>query len=59
MICEACGSENVMHDAWAVWNVGTQVWELGTVFDYAHCDACEREAHIDAVPIGRRRSRTK
>lgn len=59
MVCETCGSDNVMHDAWAVWNVAAQEWELGAVFDYAHCDKCEKETHINEVPIRRRKSPRK
>lgn len=51
MICERCGSDNVMHDAWAVWNVAAQEWELGAVFDYMHCDRCEGETTIVAAPL--------
>ncbi len=51
MICEECGSENVMHDAWAVWDVDAQEWSLGAVFDYMHCDTCEGETHIVEVPL--------
>ena len=49
MICETCGSNNVMHDAWAVWDVEAQRWELGATFDYAHCETCESETHIVEV----------
>lgn len=51
MICEICGSSNVARDAWATWNSGTQQWELGAVFDYAHCHDCGRETRItDQIP---------
>ncbi len=59
MVCETCGSDNVMHDAWAVWNVATQEWELGATFDYAHCDRCEGETHIKEVPTKRRKMQVK
>ena len=51
MVCEDCGSEEVTRDAWAQWNVETQDWELGAVFDYAYCHRCQREAHIEEVPL--------
>jgi hypothetical protein len=51
MICKSCGGTNVMHDAWAVWNVETQEWELGTVFDYAHCEDCDGECSIKEIEI--------
>ena len=51
MICERCRSTNVMRDAWAVWDTGTQSWHLGAVFDYAHCDNCERETNLEERPL--------
>ena len=47
MVCSDCGTTDVMRDAWAVWDVGTQNWVLGAVFDYAHCDRCGRETNIE------------
>ncbi len=41
-----------MHDAWAVWSVDLQDWVLGATFDYAHCDNCEAETHIEEVNVG-------
>jgi hypothetical protein len=51
MVCEHCGSEEVTRDAWAQWNAETQDWELGAVFDYAYCHRCQRDAHIEEVPM--------
>jgi hypothetical protein len=51
MVCETCGSEDVMHDAWAVWDTGTQEWVLGAVFDYMHCDNCQGETDIEELPM--------
>jgi hypothetical protein len=47
--CEECGSEEVALDAWAVWNVAEQKWELGATFDFAHCDTCDGETRIKWV----------
>lgn len=44
--CEKCGSENVGRDAWAVWNIATQDWECGPVFDHAYCFNCDEEAAL-------------
>jgi hypothetical protein len=55
MVCEDCGSTDVMRDAWAHWDVESQDWVLGAVFDYAHCDACGGETNIEERPPGRRR----
>jgi len=51
MVCEDCGSEEVTRDAWAEWNVATQDWGLGAVFDYAYCHRCQRDARIEEVPM--------
>jgi hypothetical protein len=40
-ICGRCGSEDVVRDAWAVWNPATGLWELQQVFDHAVCETCE------------------
>ena len=44
--CQACGSADVMRDAWARWDAGTQAWTLGSVFDAAFCNACEADATL-------------
>lgn len=46
MICENCGSEDVLADAWTVWNAAVQRWEIGEVFEYGHCNRCNGEARI-------------
>ena len=40
-ICESCGSEEVVRDAWAIWDPQTGDWTLADVFDHAFCRACE------------------
>ena len=42
-VCRHCGSANVMRDAWAVWNITTQAWELGSAFDHSRCGDCDAE----------------
>lgn len=49
MVCETCGSEDVSHDAWGDWDVEEQNWVLRTMFDYAHCHACDGETRILSV----------
>lgn len=52
MVCYVCGSENVLRDAYASWNVETQEWELQNVFDAAVCEGrCEGETKIEEVPV--------
>lgn len=51
MVCGTCGSDDVSRDAWDDWDVTTQDWVLRTVFDYAHCHACEGETRIREIPV--------
>jgi hypothetical protein len=50
-ICSHCGSENVLRDAWAAWDVDTQTWVLASVFYAGFCDHCEGEVTVKAVEI--------
>ena len=49
-VCGNCGGEDVRVDAWAVWNVEEQKWELETTFDAGNCSDCDGECSIDEVP---------
>lgn len=55
IVCAECGSENVMRDAYACWNVERQEWELQCVFDQGYCDKCaetgDSEARLEEVVI--------
>lgn len=53
MVCGNCGSQNVMRDAWAVWDVANQEWVLGAVFDYTYCDDCDGGATLEAQSVVR------
>lgn len=44
--CARCGSTNVLLDAYACWNVGTQTWELQNTFDDAVCEDCGGETSL-------------
>jgi hypothetical protein len=47
MVCEICGSDDVLADAYAEWNVETQEWELQNTFDKGSwCNACDGECRI-------------
>jgi hypothetical protein len=46
MHCGQCGGEDIMRDAWATWDVTSQTWVLGEVFDYAFCADCEADATV-------------
>lgn len=52
-VCAHCGSTNVMHDAWAMWDVGTQEYVLSQHFDAGYCSDCGGETRIqDADMLG-------
>jgi len=51
MICEECGSSDVMLDAWAVWDAESDAWVLGQTFDAGHCAHCDGEARIVEIEI--------
>lgn len=51
IVCATCGGINIMRDAWAVWDTKAQKWILGAVFDYAHCDDCEKETTLEVRPL--------
>ena len=44
--CGRCGSEDVVRDAWTVWNPTTGLWELQQVFDHAVCETCEETTEL-------------
>jgi hypothetical protein len=46
MLCDACGSDRVVRDAWASWDVDAQDWQLENVFDDAFCQTCETETRL-------------
>lgn len=54
MVCSYCGSERVLRDAYAAWDVRRQKWVLQNVFDAAVCESkkCDGgETRIDEVTV--------
>lgn len=52
MVCGTCGSEDVLSDAYAEWDVGKQEWVLSATFDKgAYCNNCDGECRIKAIPL--------
>lgn len=52
MVCERCGSQEVVADAYAVWDVESQSWELQSTFDKgSYCSNCDGECRIKSVTI--------
>jgi hypothetical protein len=50
-ICHLCGSDHVVRDAWAVWDVAAQAWVLDTLFDHAHCHQCLAATRLERVAL--------
>ena len=46
IVCCDCGSDDVLRDAWAAWDVERQEWTLSQVFDDGFCNRCEREVSL-------------
>jgi hypothetical protein len=46
-VCTDCGSDNVMRDAWAIWNMEDQEWDLSQTFDEAFCQNCEGSCKLE------------
>ncbi len=52
LICTTCGGENVRVDAYALWNVERQDYELVATYDKgASCEDCDGECRSEFVPI--------
>ncbi|AMN44714.1 hypothetical protein [Rhodoplanes sp. Z2-YC6860] len=46
-VCATCGSDRVLSDAYAAWDVATQQWELMQTFDKgAYCEQCDGETRL-------------
>ncbi len=45
-VCRTCGGVDVLLDAWAIWSVENQVWELGATFDNGFCNTCNGETRF-------------
>ena len=42
-VCRTCGSTSVLLDAWAVWSIPKQHWELEATCDNGWCGTCDAE----------------
>ena len=51
-VCSTCGSDDVLVDAYAQFNVASQAWELVDAFpeqDNANCRKYDQESKIESV----------
>ena len=52
MVCSRCGSDDVLADAYAEWDVETQAWEVAQTFDKGgYCNKCDGETRIEEQPL--------
>lgn len=52
MVCYRCGSDDVIADAYATWNVKEQRWELESTYDKgSYCNSCNDETRIEEEEI--------
>lgn len=51
MVCKTCGSDRVLRDAYAEWDVNLQEWCIKITFDGAFCESCEGECKIKEKPL--------
>ncbi|MES2906700.1 MAG: hypothetical protein V4691_06710 [Pseudomonadota bacterium] len=57
MVCAECGSDDVLADAYAEWNVDAQKWELQNAFDKgAYCNSCEQETRLNERELPRKKA---
>jgi hypothetical protein len=50
-VCYRCGGNNVTRDAWSRWDVKTQDWVLGDLYDNADCQDCDGETKLVEVEL--------
>ena len=51
-VCNHCGSDDVLADAYAQWNPEGRCWEVATTFDKGSwCNPCEGEATLEQIPL--------
>jgi len=57
VVCGQCGSDDVLADAYAEWDVGAQAWVVANVFDKgSFCNQCEGESRLREVVISEERA---
>jgi len=60
LVCQNCGSDNIVADAYARWDIQTQNWNLSFVFDNKICEDCGYEKdYCGEVPIEKKDEKMK
>lgn len=42
--CTACGSADILRDAWASWDENQQEWVLHSCYDEYRCETCDAQS---------------
>jgi len=42
-VCNKCGSDDIVFDAYARWCAMKDMFELDEVFEYTYCNSCDSE----------------
>ena len=51
-VCSTCGSDDVKADAYTVWNIDLQQWDVVSTFDKgATCENCGGECRLKWVSV--------
>ena len=50
-VCNHCGSDDIVYDAWAQWDVEKQEFVLSHTFDYIVCNHCGKECRPTEITI--------
>lgn len=51
MVCVECGSNQVIRDAWAVWDRERQQWKLGGLHESEFCSCCDQPTETEELPL--------
>lgn len=52
LVCRSCGSDNIVADAYARWDIQTQEWEMSSILDNKICESCGYEKnYCDEISI--------
>ena len=46
IVCNRCGSDDVMRDAYAVWSIEDQEWVTHSTYDHAYCYNCDGDTSL-------------
>lgn len=48
-VCAECGSDRILNDAWAYWDVEKQSFEIHSTQDMTYCENCDGECRVNEV----------